>query len=246
MKFLLLFLFSGTLWGALPTHEKFTEILQKVVTEKGVLYPRLVEMRADLEGYMALLGKAHLEGSSKDEQMTFWINAYNACMLHRVISHYPIKKAGGLLGAKNKLKGRPDNSVWQIPDVFKGKHCFVAGKERSQDNIEHDIIRKMGDPRIHFALNCAAASCPSLMNTSYIPDRLNQQLDQRVHLFIKDPQHFLLGESTLKLNKVMDWFKEDFGGVAGLEKFFSSYVKEAQGKKILFFDYNWELNDGSL
>ena len=260
LAFFILFLFSSRLWGALPSHEPFSSILSKVVIDKGVDYPKLVEMAPALEGYIATLGAVHhstLEQSSEDEQMAFWLNAYNACMLHRVVSHYPIKKAGGLLGIENKLKGRPHNSVWQIPQVFKEQHCFVAGTKRSQDDMEHGIIRKMGDPRIHFALNCAAISCPSLMGTAYIPLHLQTQLNQRVQLFLNTPKHFLIKKEGKRrlifLNKVMDWFKEDFGGILGLKKFFSGYLQGKEKKvlqdfqtKVTFFNYNWTLNDGSL
>jgi hypothetical protein len=70
--------------------------------------------------------------------------------------------------------------VWQIPDVFSRKHCRIAGAERSQGEIEHEIIRPMGDPRIHFAVNCAARSCPPIWPEAYTGEELDAQLDRAV------------------------------------------------------------------
>ena len=242
----------------LPDHGEFTGVLAAVVVGAQVDYAKLAADDAGLRAYLDRLAAtdiAAVTGGSPDEQLAFWINAYNACMLKRVIEHYPIKKAGGFHGLKNRAAGRPENSVWQIKDVFTGDHCVVAGEERSQDEIEHEIIRPMGDPRIHLAVNCAAWSCPPLIDRAYLPGTLQEQLDERVRSFMANTEHFDIttegDRATVRVNKVLDWFKEDFGGNnEGVKAFFVEFAdghyREAlldPDTKVEFFDYDWTLND---
>ena len=241
----------------LPDHAVLTEVLAEVVKESGVAYARLAGDPSVLHRYIGALeatDPAALEDASREDVLAFWVNAYNACMLKRVIEHYPIQPAGGLQRLKNAAAGRPANSVWQIEDVFTGLHCPVAGALRSQDDIEHEIIRPMGDPRVHFALNCAARSCPPLAGQAYDGNSLDAQLDARVRAFMKDPAHFEVttvdGMTKVRTNQVLDWFKEDFGGESGVRSFLARYAEAATGDLLLdpdtelaFLDYDWTLND---
>lgn len=239
---------------SLPSHDPFTELLSDVVEQPLVDYEELVDRRGQLDAYLQRLGAvptATIEASSREEQLAFWINAYNACMLQLVADHYPIQKAGGLLSnIKNSVAGRPANSVWQIEDVFSRDHCRIAGEDRSQDEIEHELIRPLGEPRIHFAVNCAARSCPVLWPEAYVAERLDEQLDRAVKNLIANPEHFQVDGSTVRMNKVLDWYKEDFGGVDGLRSFFQPYLPASKAALITdpdtdieFFDYDWTLND---
>lgn len=238
----------------LPSHEQFTGVLVEVVRQPNVDYGRLVELRGDLDAYLAVLAgvdRAAVDSATRDEQLAFWINAYNACMLKLVADHYPIARDGRILSRlKNTVAGRPANSVWQIPDVFATAHCRIAGEERSQDDIEHGIVRPMGDPRIHFAVNCAARSCPVLWPDAYEAGTIEEQLDRAVLRLVQTDAHFTVDGSTVRLNKVLDWFQDDFGGVDGLRAFFSPFVPEATATllanpdtRIDFFEYDWTLND---
>ena len=243
----------------IPNHGAFDRVLEQVVDPPLVDYSALTEIRGELDLYMKSLGDTDpgaLGRAPREEQLAFWINAYNACMLKTVADHYPIGRGGiELFGRiRNRLAGYPANSVWQIGDVFTQKHCRVAGSDRSQDEIEHEIIRpSFGEPRIHFAVNCAARSCPVLWPEAYKADRLDAQLDSAVEGFIDARSHFSLepGEpATLYLNRVLDWYRDDFGGVSGLKEFFSRYVEGSQLRllqsddtEVAFFDYDWTLND---
>ena len=237
----------------LVDHGPFTALLEDVVTPGGVDYAGLKARHEALGAYLSQLGavsEADLEGASETDRLAFWINAYNACMLDRVVRHYPIERARGLARLKNAVAGRPANSVWQITDVFTEPHCLIAGSNRSQDQIEHEIIRPMGEPRIHFAINCAARSCPPLIPEAYDGARLDEQLDARVRAFMADPAHFRLEGNTLQVNKVLDWFGSDFGGAEGLKAFFSRYAegsdRDALGQAdtgVTYFEYDWTLND---
>ncbi len=245
--------------ASLPTHEAFTRVLEDVVHVPRVDYALLQDRRELLDAYLAELARVSpdaLAAEGRDERLAFWINAYNACMLKLVVDHYPIEPGGtGILGAiRNRVAGYPDNSVWQIPDVFSREHCRVAGQNRSQDQIEHEIIRpRFPEPRIHFAVNCAAVSCPVLRAEAYVPHRLDEQLDAAVRGLMDNPDHFRLEPGppgTLRLNKVMDWYGEDFGGEEGLKGLFAGYLPEEESAVVLradtrvrFFDYDWTLND---
>jgi uncharacterized membrane protein YdjX (TVP38/TMEM64 family) len=238
----------------LPTHEAFSAVLADVVRQPAVDYAGLVEHRAALDSYLTSLAGvdlASVEAASREEQLAFWINAYNACMLKIVADNYPITKDGGLFSrVRNSVAGRPANSVWQIPDVFGTKHCRIAGADRSQDDIEHNIIRPMGEPRIHFAVNCAALSCPVLWPEAYRADVLDEQLDRAVERLVETPAHFAIEGTSVRVNKVLDWFKEDFGGDDGLREFLARYAPPDAAALLAdpnadldFFDYDWTLND---
>jgi uncharacterized membrane protein YdjX (TVP38/TMEM64 family) len=237
-----------------PTHAAFSAVLRDVVHQPLVDYQAVVDAQPALRAYLGTLAATSLEAvtaASREEQLAFWINAYNACMLQLVADHYPIEKDGNVFARiKNSVAGRPANSVWQIPDVFTRSHCRVAGKERSQDELEHEIIRPMGEPRIHFAVNCAAQSCPVLWPEAYEAATLEAQLDRAVEHLVADERHFVAEASVVRLNKVLDWFKEDFGGEEGLRSFFAPYLSQDAARiltdpdtRLEFFDYDWTLND---
>jgi len=242
-----------------PSHAPFTQVLERVVEMPLVDYAALQDDRQGLDAYVERLGRtspAALERASREEQLAFWINAYNACMLQLVIDHYPIEAGGvGLFGSiRNRVAGYPDNSVWQIRDVFSRDHCTVAGEERSQDEIEHEIIRpRFQEERIHFAVNCAARSCPVLWPEAYEADQLDAQLDRAVDYLMSQPDDFLIergAPAVLRLNKVMDWYSEDFSGREGLKTFFADYLEGEERELVLrsdtrveFFEYDWTLND---
>ncbi len=241
----------------LPDHSAFTAVLAEVVAQPLVDYQKLRDGRSALDAYIASMAEAsasQLQATSVDARLAFWINAYNACMLKLVVDHYPIEKDGRLISRiRNAVADRPTNSVWQIPDVFSAKHCRIAGAERSQDEIEHQIIRPMGDPRIHFAVNCAALSCPPLWPEAYTGDELDAQLDRAVSNLVGDPEHLRVERetrTTVRLNRVLDWYGDDFGGIEGLKIFLIPYVPSATAQDlrdartdIEFFDYDWTLND---
>lgn len=247
--------------AGLPDHGDFTRALAGVVHGGNVDYRALAESYAEPTGLADYLRQlestapAALEAAPAPHRLAFWINAYNACMLKRVVENYPIEPAGGFRGLRNRAAGRPANSVWQIEDVFTGPHCPVAGTVRSQDEIEHEIIRPMGDPRIHFAVNCAARSCPPLVPSTYDGTSLDRQLDERVTAFMADSTHFSVtvgrdGRPVVRTNKVLEWYGDDFGGEAGLLSFLAGYasgaIREALHSpeaQLEFFDYDWTLND---
>ncbi len=245
--------------GTVPDHSTFTRFLAEVVVFPRVDYERVLQNRSGLDDYLRELAETPytmLEQASREEQLAFWINAYNACMLQIVADHYPLERGNVPLfqRMRNLVTRRPENSVWWIPDVFEAPFCEVAGASRSLDEIEHEIIRpRYEEPRIHFAVNCAAVSCPPLWPEAYVPSRLEEQLERATRQLMDDPEHFVLEGSspaTLRVNRVLDWFGEDFEAEEGIKRFFAQRLSGAYGERILaadtrveFFDYDWTLND---
>lgn len=243
----------------LPDHAAFTRALRGHVQGPLVDYAALQRQRDSLDGYVESLGRteaAVLATASRDQRIAFWINAYNACALRLVIDHYPIRKAGFPASLVRSLQGVPANSIRQIADTWKREFCPVAGKARSLDEIEHEILRPMGEPRIHFAVNCASRSCPVLASEAYTGTALGEQLDAAVRRFMADEEHYRLEEGDrpeLRLNKVLDWYKDDFGDIDGVVRFFVPYERAdraamlASGRvRVHFADYDWTLNDTAI
>lgn len=187
--------------------------------------PRHIKVR---DAILAVMPKNLL---SKNEKLAYWINAYNVLTIDLITRE----------GESNSIKnlGGTFTSPWK-------KHKWViAGKAYTLDDIEHKIIRPLGDARIHFAINCAAKSCPDLRTEAYRADRLNAQLeDQTKKTFQNSTKGYKQdGENTVRVTKVMDWFDEDFNNgnlKTWLKAYFPNVVSE--DTDIQFFDYDWSLN----
>jgi hypothetical protein len=177
----------------LPDHSAFTAVLGHHIRGPLVDYAALQRDRDALDDYLVTLGRADsaaLAAAPRYERLAFWINAYNACALRLVIDHYPIRKVGFPASLVRSLQGVPTNSIRQISDTWKQEFCEVAGKARALDQIEHEILRPMGEARIHFAVNCASRSCPVLAPEAYSGALLEEQLDAAVRRFMAIPEHY--------------------------------------------------------
>lgn len=243
----------------LPDHSSFDAVLAKHTRNGLVDYAGLVGDRQGLDFYLQELGRvspSDLELAPRDVRLAFWINAYNACALQLVVDHYPIEPRGGTAGLENRLVGVPANSVRQIPDTWTRQFCRIAQRDRSLDGIEHGVIRPLGEPRIHFAVTCASRSCPVLASAAYRGDQLDAQLDEAVRRFVADTARYQLVEGefpTLRVSKVLDWYKEDFGGTAGVVAFLQRYAApdrsallEPGSVRVEYLEYDWTLNDAAV
>ena len=243
----------------LPDPGIFDRVLGAVVQDDLVDYAGLAAQRLDLDRFLEQLARTSptdLDLLSRDERLAFWVNAYNACALRLVVDHYPIEAGQGNAAANAQLAGVPANSVRQIPDARTRQFCRVAQWNRSLDGIEHGILRPLGDPRIHFAVHCAARSCPPLAREAYRGDRISEQLDAAVRRFLADPRHYALVRAdrpTLRVNKLFDWYKEDFGGTGGVVDFLRRYVSPADAEllqpgqvRVEYLPYDWALDDTAV
>ncbi len=241
-------------------------IFREYVDEHGsVDYQRLKEHRGNLDAFVASLANVDLtaiESQSEPERIAFWINAYNAITLQRIIDHYPTKRVETSPGQRF-----PENSIRQIEGVWDKLVTRVAGRDMTLDHIEHEILRKeFQAPRVHAALVCAAKSCPPLRAEAFTAERLNDQLDDQSRRFLGTAGRFSIDreKKIVRLSPILKWYGKDFVGVydttstiqghspaetAALE-FASRYVSaedaefiRTQTYRVEFLDYDWSLNE---
>lgn len=218
-------------------HSIFGELLQQYVKDGKVDYAGFQSEEAKLDRYLASLERVDIKMLSRDEQFAFYANTYNAWTIKLILSKYPKIKSIKSLGVFN-------TGPW------KKKVVRLKGETVSLDNVEHDILRpQFKDPRVHFAINCAAKSCPPLRSEAYQGDILHQQLDESTRSFINDPKRYRLEGNNLYVSRIFKWFSEDFkDGVLG---FFKQYADgqlkirlNNSGKiNVKYLEYDWSLND---
>jgi hypothetical protein len=243
----------------LPNPDLLDRALAEHMRDGLVDYAGLRAHREDLDRYLDALSKtdpAALEGAPREERLAFWINAYNACVLRLIIDHYAIIGREQFARGDGRERTAPEKSIRQIPETWTAPFCRIAQRDRSLDGIESGILRPMGDPRIHFALSCAARGCSGLADSAYRGDRLDEQLDRAVKRFVRDPRHVQIARGAppvLRVNKFLDWYKEDFGGTAGLVAFLRRYVSSRDadllrpgGVRVEYLDFDWSLNEAPV
>jgi hypothetical protein len=220
------------------SHHLWDSLLQEHVSSEGwVDYNGFRRDSIQLNRYLNTLGRHHpnQENWSREAQIAYWINAYNAFTVSLVAENFPVRSI------KDIRKGLSFvNSVWDIK--------FIEIEDRTYDlnNIEHKILRRQFDePRIHFAINCASVSCPKLNNRAYKAEKLNEQLDQAAISFLNDPLRNRVSYNRLELSRIFSWFKGDFteNGMT-LTEFVNQYIDPpiSPDTKIDFLEYDWSLN----
>ncbi len=235
---------------AQENHRLFTEILKSYVNNGLVNYTALKTDKRLNEYVDFLYGTNPDTISNKKDKLAFWINAYNAFTLKVIADHYPIESINELHSGGRILSHVLGTTVWH-KDIFK-----INGKPVSLNNIEHDIIRKkFKEPRIHFALVCAAVSCPPLRSEAYEGYKLDDQLDDQARKFFNDKTKNIFDRKKhlAKLSKIMDWYESDFGNSdEDVLKFIAKYLPDEIAKNIKqqpgeweidYLDYDWALND---
>ena len=226
--FFLLFI-SFSLYSQKNNHQKWNDLLQKHVSENGnVDYKGFKKEEVALQSYLELLSKNLPEKSwTKNATLAYWINAYNAYTVKLILDNYPIKSIKKI------------NSPWDAAFINLGNKKYSLGE------IEHKILRKMNEPRIHFAINCASYSCPNLLNEAYTEKNLNNQLDAAAKSFINDKTKNTITANSIEISSIFDWFTADFKKKGTLIDFLNKYsaVKINAKAKISYKEYNWNLNE---
>jgi len=211
-----------------PNHSIFDGLLKAHVSSAGVVdYAALKKNEATLDNYLTMLEAHSVETTwSRNQKLAFWINAYNAYTIKLILKNYPLASITDLNG------GKPWDAKW----------IKLNGKTLSLNNIENDIIRpKFNEPRIHFAVNCAAKSCPPLLNSAYKPKSIDSQLESQTKKFVNNPAFNTLGKNDIKVSKIFDWYGSDFGDVASFVlRYADTTVKPSA--KVTFMEYDWKLN----
>ena len=223
-------------------HGGFVPVLALVdPTEQTVDYEALAGDQSALDAYLAELAAADLTTLGRDEQLALLINTYNACTLKLIAENYPL------------------GSIMDLEEPFKQERCVVAGYTLSLDGIEHEVIRpRFKDPRIHFAVNCAAVGCPKLQPVPYDGETLDAQLAAAADEALSHPKHVRVNDGTLEVTQLFEWYGEDFvtDGWKGAAASIPLYVKahtdpqtasfiESKGDAppVAFIPYDWTLND---
>uniref|UniRef100_A0A7C2JXT8 DUF547 domain-containing protein n=1 Tax=Schlesneria paludicola TaxID=360056 RepID=A0A7C2JXT8_9PLAN len=227
-------------------HSPFDALLHKYVDQDGFVnyaeWRRSATDRKALQDYLSSLSRASVsQKASREAQLAFWINAYNAVTLEGILQVYPtdsIRNHTSKFGGYNLWKDLP---------------LLVGGKPFSLDDIEHQVLRKLGEPRIHFAIVCASIGCPRLRNEAYVPERINEQLADNARDFFSRPQNLKVDPAshTLSLSSILDWFGGDFGRSQPEQlRFLQPYLPQSAqalaqdpNVRIRYQDYNWSLND---
>lgn len=233
-------------------HSTFSEALGTYVDDDGLVDYQGLKQSDALIPYLQALAVTDPSQLSEQEQIAFWINAYNALTLKFMLDNYPTESILRL--SPKGIKGL-NFLIPKVNTPFKVESGYVGGEKQSVDNIEHGILRPNYDePRIHFAIVCAAMSCPPLRNEAYTGDRLDEQLNDQGRIFLHDRSKNAvpLNGTTIKISKIFDWFKSDFAeDDAGLQQYLAQYFdgdlkeKLEQGgfSKIEHTDYDWTIND---
>ncbi|SFC83928.1 DUF547 domain-containing protein [Algibacter pectinivorans] len=210
-------------------HNDWDRLLQKHVSDQGnVNYKALKTNRKALTAYIIKLGN-HVPDNTwlKEDKLAYWINAYNALTVDLILRHYPIK------------------SIKDIKDPWDQRFWKLGNKWYNLNEIEHDILRKMDDPRIHFAIVCASYSCPKLQNEAFTTQTINSQLNAATKAFLSDPARNEISENSINISKIFQWFSKDFKQHGSLIDFLNKYSAitiSAKAKKS-YKDYNWDLNE---
>ncbi|MCA9446688.1 MAG: DUF547 domain-containing protein [Candidatus Omnitrophica bacterium] len=217
-------------------HSMWDSILQDSVEDGVVDYGKIQERYADLQGYLQTLETVPLDELDRNEKMALFINAYNAQCVRGVLDRGEIE------------------SVRNVFLFFKRTKFVLGGQDFSLDSLEHEALRPMGDPRIHFAIVCSSKSCPELVNEAYTSENLDAMLDRQARKFLADPEKNRLDreEKTLYLSKIFKWFEEDFTkDQPSILAYVSQYLDDSTAKfleerkgeiRVEFLPYDWSLN----
>jgi hypothetical protein len=226
-------------------HDSYASVLSRYVEGGDVRYGLLVtENPPEWRRYLEWLENARPETMSVEARRAFWINAYNARVIAGVIERYPIDSVRDVGFLSGRVRG-----------FFNRREHPVAGEVRTLDEIEKEILfsRPLWDPRVHFALNCAARSCPKLRSEPYEASRLDTQLDFQTRTYLNGPDGHRIDPAArvLYVSRVLKWYRDDFERAGGTlrEYLVRNLTGEAAAAardpawKIQYLDYDWSLND---
>ena len=229
-------------------HQLFTVILQKYVLN-GLFDYKNLKNDNRLDKYLSQLSNTDPSKLNRNEKLAFWINAYNAFTLQIVTANYPIESITDLNTGGKIIAYLLGDTVWDKEFIT------INNKKYSLNDIEHKILRKMNEPRIHFAIVCASISCPELLNEAFESKTLEKQLELQTINFINDDSRndFDLKKRQANISEIFNWFDDDFGDSdENVLIFISKYVPEniSQDIKsnvtewdISYKEYNWNLNE---
>lgn len=226
-----------------PTYALYAEALKSYTVDGLVDYAALKAHPGDLDRYLddsAAVSRQDFSSWSREQRLAFLINLYNASTLRLIVDHYPLKSIKDI---GNILKGPWDQEVVRL-----------FGKAVTLNTLEHKIIRPdYQEPRVHFALVCAAMGCPPLRGEPYVAAKLDAQLDDQGRIFLSTTRKNRVDSAAkiIYLSPIFKWYAEDFDKKAGgVQDSVRPYFPEAAAKslaadryKVRYTDYDWSLNE---
>ena len=228
-------------------HQAWDQLLQKYVDTDGLVNYRAWQAsptdRTALREYLETLSQANpAAAASREAQLAFWINAYNAVTIDGILQKYPTDSI------RNHTARLFGYNIWH--DLL----LIVGPQQVSLDQMEHKILRPMGEPRIHFAIVCASIGCPRLLNRAYLPDELDSQLTENTRQFFSDPKklRWTASRRQIDVSPILKWFAEDFGTTpAERAQWIAPYLPIEQARQLAargqvtlrYLDYDWKLNE---
>lgn len=235
--------------AAQDVHDAFDEFLGTYVVERdGMTLVRYGAVTAadsaKLDAYIDALEAMTPSTLTRDEQLAYYFNLYNAAIVDLVLDHYPvdsIKEIGG-----GFLAFGPFSGPWKDDVVT------VEGEDLSFDDIEHEIVRaRFDEPRVHYAFNCASIGCPDLRASAWRAATLDADLDAAARAYVAHPRGVRIGErGRVTASSIYKWFRKDFGGTeADVLRHVRSYATGDKKRAldaadgIRRYDYDWSLND---
>lgn len=210
-------------------HTQWNVLLQKHVDRDGnVDYKNFLKDKEALQDYLDFLAKNEPQKNwSKAEGLAYYINLYNAATVSLILEHYPLESIKDI------------SSPWGKDRVAIGSETYSLG------DIEHKILRKMDEPRIHFAINCASYSCPKLWNKAFTAADLESQLTAVTKDFVSDTKRNRITENEVELSNIFKWYKKDFTEKGSLIDYINGYSKTkiSTDANISYLKYDWSLNE---
>jgi hypothetical protein len=227
MKYIFLFLLlSNSFSYSQLNYTDYQSILKSYVSTEGqVNYTTLKTKEKEIDIILSKWADVNPSNLSSKEQLAFYINLYNLSTIKFILTQWPLKSIKEAKGGK----------AWDIKFISLNKKII------SLNDLENNLIRPtFKDPRVHFALNCGAISCPPLSNKAFTGLNLDSSLEALTKKFITNPKSTSISTSKLALSKIFDWYKSDFGNVYS---FIGKYTPlSSNSLPISYFEYNWSLN----
>ncbi|SHJ61976.1 DUF547 domain-containing protein [Aquimarina spongiae] len=210
-------------------HKPWNILLGKYISKDGMVnYKGFKQNGKAFRAYLTSLSNNPPKQSwSKNEKLAYWLNVYNAFTVKLIIDNYPLA------------------SIKDIKDPWDLRFFRIGKKWYTLNDVEHRMLRKMGDPRIHFGINCASYSCPALSNKAFTAQNVNQELERLTIAFINDTSRNQISKDKIEISKIFSWFAKDFKKEGTIIDFLNKYSKVtiSNTAKKSFLKYDWALNE---
>jgi hypothetical protein len=224
------------------TYDDLTTLLARYVDEHGFVDYRTWKAKDEpaLRAVVRRLSAMSVTDLPQAEVKAYWINVYNAVTLEAMLEFYPLRSI------RDKAADGGGYNVWNDYPFTQG------GRRWSLNQIEHEVLRPMGDPRVHAAVNCASLGCPPLRREAYVAARLDEQLDDQVRTWLNDPTRGArVGDGVVALSEIFSWFGDDFApDVPGRLRWVSRWLRDPamreavarRQNRVESIPWDWRLN----